>query len=156
VVFVEKGLGLLNKDAGTLVRHKFFNAQYGAALRGLIAEGRHLSQVVHFGDQQVFAGATTYTCLMFLDKAGVQECRFVKVDDLAAWRDGQPATEGRVPAASVTASEWNLVVGHAAALFERLRAMPVVRGTCPMFLWACKRALTLSFSSKILGTFLVA
>ena len=36
-----------------------------------MAQGKHLSHVVHFGDQQVFAGATTYTCLMFLDKAGV-------------------------------------------------------------------------------------
>ena len=70
VVFVEKALSLLNPDGrlGFILPHKFFNAQYGEPLRALIAEGRHLADVVHFGDQQIFAGATTYTCLMFLDK----------------------------------------------------------------------------------------
>src|SRR5262249_874888 len=58
VVFVERGLSLLNKSGrlGFIVPHKFFNAQYGEPLRKLIADGRHLAQVVHFGDQQVFEG----------------------------------------------------------------------------------------------------
>jgi hypothetical protein len=88
VVFAEKALKLLNKSGrmGFILPHKFFNAQYGAALRGIIAEGKHLARVVHFGDQQVFPGATTYTCLLFLDKAGANECHFTKVHDLAAWK----------------------------------------------------------------------
>jgi hypothetical protein len=88
VVFVEKALKLLNKNGrlGFILPHKFFNAQYGQPLRGLIAEGRHLAEVIHFGDQQVFAGATTYTCLLFLDKAGADACHYVKVEDLKAWR----------------------------------------------------------------------
>ena len=57
VVFVEKGLSLLNERGrlGFILPHKFFNAQYGEPLRRLLAEGRHLAEVVHFGDQQVFA-----------------------------------------------------------------------------------------------------
>jgi len=88
VVFVEKALSLLNKTGrlGFILPHKFFNAQYGEALRGIIAAGKHLAHVVHFGDQQIFTGATTYTCLLFLDKAGVDECHFVKVNDLEAWK----------------------------------------------------------------------
>ena len=88
VVFVERALSLLNKTGrlGFILPHKFFNAEYGRALRGIIAEGRHLAAIVHFGDQQIFANATTYTCLLFLDKAGVEECRFVRVNDLAGWR----------------------------------------------------------------------
>ena len=66
VVFVEKGLSLLNMRGrlGFILPHKFFNAQYGQPLRELIAEGKHLAKVVHFGDQQVFENATTYTCLI--------------------------------------------------------------------------------------------
>lgn len=88
VVFVEKALRLLNKSGrlGFILPHKFFNAQYGEALREIIATGKHLAHVIHFGDQQVFSGATTYTCLMFLDKAGANECLFEKVTDLYAWR----------------------------------------------------------------------
>jgi hypothetical protein len=88
VVFVEKGLSLLNETGrlGYILPHKFFNAQYGRPLRGLVSEGQHLEQIVHFGDAQVFAGATTYTCLMFLNKSGVDECLYIKVHDLDGWR----------------------------------------------------------------------
>jgi hypothetical protein len=88
VVFVERALGLLNKSGrlGFILPSKFFNAQYGRGLRGLIAESQSLSEIVHFGAQQVFTGATTYTCLLFLNKAGVKECRFVRVLDLDGWR----------------------------------------------------------------------
>jgi len=130
VVFVEKGLNLLNKNGrlGFILPHKFFNAQYGEPLRRLLAKGRHLSHVVHFGDQQIFAGATTYTCLLFLDRAGSKECQFVKVNDLAEWLTSAKATVGAVPAANITSDEWNFSVGKGASLFERLSKMPVKLG----------------------------
>jgi hypothetical protein len=130
VVFVERGLSLLNKYGrlGYILPHKFFNAKYGAPVRELISEGRHLSEVVHFGDEQVFTGATTYTCLIFLDRMASNEFRVEKVDDLTAWRTTGEAIEGKVPAASATAEDWNFVVGAGAALFERLRQMPVKLG----------------------------
>jgi hypothetical protein len=122
VVFVEKGLSLLNKNGrlGFILPHKFFNAKYGEPLRGLIAEGKHLAHVVHFGDRQIFDGATTYTCLMFLDKSGTKELQFTKVDDLEAWRGGGASIEGKVSAKNVTSTEWNFAVGAGMALFEKL------------------------------------
>jgi hypothetical protein len=146
VVFVEKGLSLLNERGrlGFILPHKFFNAKYGEALRGLIAEGQNLAEVIHFGDQQVFAGATTYTCLLFLDKTGVSSCRIEKVTNLTAWSNANlgldkdkgldkglkplVSTVGTIPAANVSAAEWNFTVGQGAALFERLRQMPVKLG----------------------------
>ena len=130
VVFVERGLGLLNKRGrlGFILPHKFFNAQYGEALRGLLAKGKHLADVVHFGDKQVFAGATNYTCLLFLDKAGNKQCHFIKVDDLTAWRNTEEATEGRISATRITASEWNFAVGKGASLFEKLSKIPLKFG----------------------------
>ena len=127
VVFVEKGLSLLNERGrlGFILPHKFFNAKYGEALRGLLAQGRHLGEVVHFGDQQVFANATTYTCLLFLDKGGNEGLRFVKAHDLGAWRQGEPQLDGMVSADNVTAGEWNFIVGKGAALFEKLSHIPV-------------------------------
>ena len=98
MVFVEKGLSLLNERGrlGFILPHKFFNAQYGEPLRGLIAEGRHLADVVHFGDQQVFAGATTYTCLLFLEKERGSRSTSSEAHDLAAWRQGEPQVEGEL------------------------------------------------------------
>jgi len=130
VVFAERGLGLLNKNGrlGFILPHKFFNAQYGQPLRTLLAKGNHLSKVVHFGDKQVFAGATNYTCLLFLDKEGSKQCHFVKVDDLTAWRINGESAEGRIPAKKITSSEWNFVVGKGATLFEKLSGMPMKLG----------------------------
>lgn len=87
VVFVEKALSLLNTEGklGYILPHKFFNAKYGEALRGLIASGRNLAHLVHFGHQQVFAGATTYTCLLFLNRQETTAFEFEKVVDLASW-----------------------------------------------------------------------
>ncbi len=136
VVFVEKALSLLNWKGrmGFILPHKFFNAKYGEALRGIISEGRHLAHVVHFGDQQVFSGATTYTCLLFLDKAGASDCHFVKVADLDSWKgDATPSsrslssgsesvstTAGQISAKTITASEWNFAVGAGAATLRRV------------------------------------
>jgi hypothetical protein len=130
VVFVERGLNLLNKSGGLgfILPHKFFNAQYGEPLRTLLSKGKHLADVVHFGDQQVFAGATNYTCLLFLDKAGSKQCHFVKVDDLTAWRINGESIEGKIPATKITSSEWNFTVGKGADLLEKLSKMPVKLG----------------------------
>ncbi|MHB8107673.1 MAG: Eco57I restriction-modification methylase domain-containing protein [Candidatus Cryosericum sp.] len=126
-VFVEQGLNLLNDRGrlGYILPHKFFNAQYGEPLRKLIAEGDHLKNIVHFGDQQVFDNATTYTCLLFLDAQPHNSFHIAKVTDLAAWRRDRSATEGDLPATTATSAEWNFTVGSGAALFERLSKMPV-------------------------------
>ena len=130
MVFVEKGLSLLNPQGrlGFILPHKFFNAQYGQPLRELLADGQHLARVVHFGDQQVFHGATTYTCLLFLDKAGHENFEFEKVSDLPAWRASGQSTTGTLPAAQVGTAEWNFTVGKGAGLFEKLSQMPVKLG----------------------------
>ncbi|WKZ42269.1 MAG: Eco57I restriction-modification methylase domain-containing protein [Anaerolineales bacterium] len=143
VVFVEKALSLLNTKGrlGFILPHKFFNAKYGEPLRGIIAKGKHLSKVVHFGDQQVFKGATTYTCLMFLNKQASAEFEFTKVSNLEDWRNQQTSevsdivpvggtseVSGMINASRVTESEWNFTVGKGAGLFTKLSEMPVKLG----------------------------
>lgn len=130
VVFVEKGLSVLKEQGrlGLILPHKFFNAKYGEPLRSRIASGKHLSEVVHFGDQQVFEGATNYTCLLFLDKESNKSFEFEKVEDLGEWRETGKATKGTIPAARATAVEWNFTVGKGAGLFEKLSKMPVKLG----------------------------
>jgi hypothetical protein len=110
---------------GYILPHKFFNAQYGEPLRKLIADGSHLQSIVHFGDQQVFGNATTYTCLLFLDAQPHESFHVAKVTDLAAWRRERSATEGNLPATSAASAEWNFTVGSGAALFEKLKNMPM-------------------------------
>jgi adenine-specific DNA-methyltransferase len=125
VVFVERGMQLLRPTGNLayILPHKFFNAQYGESLRGLIARGRNLRHVVHFSDQQVFPGATNYVCLLFLSKAGSQFLRFVKVDKLEDWLKNRIGSAVDIPADKVTAAEWNFAVGKGSRVLEHLEGI---------------------------------
>lgn len=130
VVFLELGMRLLNKmgELAFILPHKFFNTQYGQPIRELLSKGQQLSQIVHFGEHQVFQGATNYTCLLFLKKSGIDHCRFIKVEDLESWFNTCKGIEGIISASQITAADWNFVVGKDSILFERLSKMPVKLG----------------------------
>jgi hypothetical protein len=130
VCFVERGLELLHQHGqlAFIQPHKFFNAQYGEPLRELLSKGKHLRHIVHFGDQQIFPGATNYVCLLFLAKAGADECRFVKVDDLADWLIRFTGTEGAVKAKEFTREEWRFDFGKGGDIFKRLMASKTTLG----------------------------
>jgi len=122
VVFVERGLSLLNASGllGFICPNKFVKSKYGKALRQILASQHHVSHVVDFGSQQVFLGPTTYTCLLFLSSTPNKSVHVVQVEDLTGWKGGERQREGRVPAERVGTSEWNLMVGPAAKLCQRL------------------------------------
>ena len=130
VVFVEAGLNFLRRDGhlAYILPHKFFNAQYGEPLRGLLAKGKHLQHVVHFGDQQVFPGATNYVCLLFLAKAGAEFCRFVRSGDLGVWLRTFNGTQGSFGFAGIGAKEWTFAVGKDSGVFEQLKKCPQTLG----------------------------
>lgn len=75
LVFVERGLGLLTNKGklGYILPNKFLNSQVGENLRVLLSDGRHVERIVSFGAFQIFSGATTYTCLLFLDRGGLDQ-----------------------------------------------------------------------------------
>ncbi len=68
IIFIEKALELLKTDGlvGYICPHKFFNSNYGLNVRELISEKKNINKILHFGINQVFENATTYTCLLFL------------------------------------------------------------------------------------------
>jgi hypothetical protein len=127
VIFVEKGLTLLDKKGllGYILPHKFFNAKYGESLRNLISTGQNLHEIVHFGHQQVFENATTYTCLLFLNKTPQTEFLMTKVENLINWRsDRSLKDEDKLGSNLVGSVEWNFVIGKNSKLFDELKSMP--------------------------------
>lgn len=81
--------------------------------------------MVHFGDQQVFSGATTYTCLLFLLKSGSDEFTYAVADDLATWQTNGDQRKGTISSIDATAREWNFIVTEGAELFRRLSELPL-------------------------------
>lgn len=108
VLFVEKALSLANHDArmGFILPHKFFNAAYGEQLREILAQGKNVAEIVHFGDLQVFEGATTYTCLLFLSKKPVADVSVAKVASLENWQAHHEAESARFKPETLTSGEW--------------------------------------------------
>ena len=112
---------------GFIVPHKFFNSKYGKPLRALITSGRHLAGVVHFGDQQVFEGATTYTCLLSLTESASPEFVFQKVENLSKWRLTGEGESASLPADKLGPAEWNVTLGKGVSLREKLdRVSPLL------------------------------
>jgi len=106
---------------GYILPHKFFNAKYGEPLRLVISNGNHLKRIVHFGHQQIFENATTYTCLLFLNKKPCKFFYFEKVDDLQLWRSTNKINESIIHNTEISSEEWNFVTGDAQALISRLQ-----------------------------------
>jgi type I restriction-modification system DNA methylase subunit len=127
VVFVEQSLALLNQAGrlGYILPHKFFNAKYGEGLRGLLAGGRHIERIIHFGDQQIFESATNYTCLLFLSKKKSRQIDFSRVTDLDAWRTEETCERGKIKATTIAESEWNFAIGPGTEVFDALSKWPV-------------------------------
>src|SRR6266581_1651849 len=81
VVFVEKGLSLLNKTGqlGLILPSKFLSTDYGVSLRTLLSQRSVVDQIVDFGHSQVFKDATTYTCLLFLNQTHPKKIQLLRV-----------------------------------------------------------------------------
>lgn len=132
VLFVERALELLKPGGvfGMILPKKFFNTDYGKGLRKLIADAKTLWKVVDFGDAQVFEEATTYTCLLFLQRQANTQTAYVNAAD---WLRADSATtrimptnlaEHMIETASISEKEWNFSPSESGALLERLSAFP--------------------------------
>jgi len=80
LIFVEKGLNLLKAGGrlGYILPNKFLNSQVGESLREILSAGKFLQKLIHFEAFQIFPTATTYTCLLFLDKSGQETAEIAR------------------------------------------------------------------------------
>ncbi|MDY6895415.1 MAG: TaqI-like C-terminal specificity domain-containing protein, partial [Thermotogota bacterium] len=127
VVFIEKGLNILNSNGlmGFILPNKFFNSQYGEKIRNLISGENFLSRIVDFTDQQVFDNATTYTCLLFLDKRGRNEFNYSRVYDIENWKVTKSSLSGKLKSIDAKRNAWNFFVGEESKVLGKLENFPI-------------------------------
>lgn len=84
VLFIEKGCKLLQENGilGYITTNKFLNGNYGIGIRNFISNKKLLSKLIDFGDQQIFSGASTYTCLLFLEKQKNEFVRYAQIKNI--------------------------------------------------------------------------
>ncbi len=141
-LFVERGLQLLKPGGilGFILPHKFFQAAYGQGLRKLIAEKNALMEVVNFRDNQIFEQASTYTCLLFLQKGKEKTFKYSEVARLEdpvkqlqtikeheEYQDDRIRV-GKIPKKQVTETPWSFSFGEEAKLLEKLRNVGTTLG----------------------------
>ena len=83
LAFIEKGLQLLNENGrlGYIAPSVWSMNEYGAGLRSVIEDGRHLWGWIDFGSYQIFEEATTYTALQFYSRRPNDRVAVVKAPD---------------------------------------------------------------------------
>lgn len=84
VPFTEKGYELLREGGvfGYIETKKWIQGEYGEKLREYLVEHRAVHELVDFGDQQIFHGASTYTVLLFLRKCTTDAFQYAHINDL--------------------------------------------------------------------------
>lgn len=128
IVFVEKAVEILNNYGimGYILPHKFFTAKYGKPLRTFISENKNLNKIIHFGDQQVFDNATTYTCLLFLNNHENKKFYFDRINNLNEFKLKYADKENKyLSFDKVGSDEWVFVSGEEEKIFYKLYNMPI-------------------------------
>lgn len=75
-----------------------------------------------FWEEQVFEGATTYACLLFLSKLCQKEFTFSSVQDPGKWViDNNNSSVGTIAAKSVNTKPWVFTTGPATDLIKKLK-----------------------------------
>jgi len=128
VCFVEKAFATLKPEGklGFILPSKFFQTDYGAALRGIITRNHALEKVVDFSHLQVFEGPTTYTCLLFLTRDSKKTVEYVRVEDEEKLKSVDGAS-ARIPSETLSSTPWAFSSRGERVVFEKME-----RGTIPL------------------------
>ena len=137
MLFVERALRLLSEHGrlAMIVPQRFTSLPVAGPLRRLLSPV--IEELVHFGQEQVFLGRTTYTALLVcarqardgtLRTPGTPTSRHPEpevlvevVDDLAAWRSGTAGHVRILQRSALAASPWPLSSEAATGVFARMR-----------------------------------
>lgn len=86
-LFIERSMQVLKEGGylGYILPSKFIKVGAGKNLRKFLADNKYLSKFIAFGSHQVFKNKTTYTCLLFLNKAEHDDFSFYEVKDFKKW-----------------------------------------------------------------------
>jgi hypothetical protein len=116
-LFIEQGCRLVSDDGlfGMIVPNKFFHTKAASNLRTFLSEPKWIRGIVDFGDEQIFSGATNYSCILFLQNQSGPNPKYIKAKaGLTAVR------EFDVPWRIFSSDTWHFEEQSTHSLFEKL------------------------------------
>ncbi len=128
-LFIERSINLLkdNGRLGCIVPNKFLTIVTGTHLRAFISGGNYLSEITHFGVQQVFPKRSTYTSIVILDKSGKESFTVSRVDNLNFIRTGEASPQTTYSASDFADNPWVFIGEKAQKVFRKLQSLPFLR-----------------------------
>ncbi|HUU29021.1 MAG TPA: TaqI-like C-terminal specificity domain-containing protein [archaeon] len=132
VYFIEKGVSLLRSSGwfGIIVANKWMRANYGQPLRQWMKQ-QGLAEITDFGDLPVFRKATTYPCILSIQKTDSKiHFNATKVKDLKFTDLKEYVTQNcyQVQTNALDDSGWSLADERTQALLNKLRSTGVPLG----------------------------
>ena len=126
-VFLERALRILapNGRLAYIVPHRFTNSLAGSAVREAL--GQKLERMVHFGEEQVFPGRTTYTALVIAGPVASSPAELELVTDLASWRQGESGELIALERDALTAAPWPIATTAQTLAFAQMEASACAR-----------------------------
>lgn len=123
VAFIERAYGLLRATGllGFIVPNKFFVADYGVPIRGLISRDKALALVVDFEDKQVFDEATIYTAIIILSRRPADRIKYIAAWTSRGAKGFQAVRENDVDVGALSEAPWAFVDVHVQGILERAR-----------------------------------
>ena len=81
-LFMEKSLDLIHYKGvvSFILPHKFLVTDFGVGIRQFFKENYSVQSILHFGSEMVFADASTYTCIINLDKSEKDTVLFKRIN----------------------------------------------------------------------------
>lgn len=123
ILFVERGFKLLNNKGklGFILPHKFFEGQNGWKIRKFISDSKSLDRIVYFGSNQIFDGATTYTCLLFLRNSTNKMFYYKKFELGENFKALDHIDFEKKDIESVTAEPWNFNTKQISRILSKIK-----------------------------------
>jgi len=115
---------------GFILPNKFMTSEYGAPLRSRLSSENAVLEVVDFGDSQVFRGATTYTCLLFLSKPAKTELTHSSAAVTPESENLSLSRSISIRPSSLTERPWLFLDLASEQLVQKLRSLPTLGELC--------------------------
>jgi len=130
VYFIHKGFSLLRPSGNysMILNNKWMRTNYGKSLQKWMKE-KNIRTIIDFGDQPVFEGATTYPCIVVLNK-GTATADFIAANvDTLKFESLETYMEEKafcLTQSSLSIGSWNLTDNATIDLLEKIRNMGVL------------------------------
>jgi type I restriction-modification system DNA methylase subunit len=122
-LFLERSYDWINKMGmvSFILPHKFLVSDFGVGIRGFLKRNHAVKSILHFGSELVFADASTYTCIVTINKLNNESIQFKKINPTAINSD---FNWDFISYENLNEGNWDLQSDRIFGLIEKLKQQP--------------------------------